>query len=1214
LAPALVHTAAVTEARFVKQGGTTLQVLTVTERGTVRLWEAATGRPLTPPLEHDGPVRYAGLVYGGLFTAGGTRVQVWDILAGRPASEPLKLERPLSRVVSPPPRSLYSREFLLISGKEVRRSDPLALRSQAKPSVHDQEVTGVWKTDQGGTLLTAAGNTARVWPVHGGTALTPPLVHPEPVVAGVVLSVPGRGGARLFVVTLTASKVWLWDGTSGKPLAPASAHGLDQPSVGFVTTHPQGPAGRHGLVVAGAGGVWRSELNQLHAALSVRLQRNGDLSGLDLAALLLFEKLGTRTTSFRLSPDGRLLATTGTDGCARLWDAATGKPLGKPLVHDGSPSYARFSAGGRRLLTAIAVSYSEMRVRVWDVATGKPLISSVRVSPGQPSAAPAAHFSSDGRRLLLGIAPSRPGRTADPEMQVWDLETGHRVTELHRRLYVLGTLSPDGRYRIAGAMGGVRVFDNDTGKPVTPVLLNHFTRPAVFSPDGRCVLTSDGKAARVWETATGNPLTPPLQDPTGVTTTGFTTDGLRIVTLGERWGRTWDLAPDPRPLEELLLLAQVLAGRRIDEAGSFVPLDGAEWRNAWEKLQDHPALDNLLLLGRGLVGRDFDEGGRFLPLDSARWSRADSGSWDMLPVHQRAADIALASQDWHTARVHLAAALTIDPAQPLLRYRHGLAAARLRRWVEALADFDRAAKQGVPAEMKGESWQFWAERASVLAELGRWPQAAADLERAASVPDAPQHLLTWRALLALKQGDGAGFRQASAAMAKRLGNKDDGGPLNNVAWACALGPGAGADVAALAERLGKVVARDPPNRNLRNTLGAILYRAGKFDAAVAELEESIALHQHGGSWEDWIFLALAEHHRGHADLAHEWLRRTAEGAPRTLGQLKGGPAWHQRAEAETLLREAQALLRTAPPPAAPPSLPGGRLVVAGLKPLTSVAVSADGKLALTGGFDHMPRLWVVENGKEVRSFAGHTHDVWSVALSPDGKYALSGSADRTVRLWNTADGRELHRFTTAGTVSCVRFSPDGRLAAATGWDRIVRLWEVPGGKKVREMAVPDLALDLAFTPDGKQFLLGTLSGTLLLCATDSGKIVRKFPGHTRWVHGVAVSADGKRGLSAGRDGTLRQWDIDSGKELLRCTGHAGPLHEAAFLPSGDKPDRLLSTGDDGTIRVWDAQTGKELYRCRGHSAGVRGRAVTADGRVVLGAGLDGALRRWEVPR
>ena len=64
-----------------------------------------------------------------------------------------------------------------------------------------------------------------------------------------------------------------------------------------------------------------------------------------------------------------------------------------------------------------------------------------------------------------------------------------------------------------------------------------------------------------------------------------------------------------------------------------------------------------------------------------------------------------------------------------------------------------------------------------------------------------------------------------------------------------------------------------------------------------------------------------------------------------------------------------------------------------------MALSADGRWALSGSSDNTLRLWEVSNGQCLRTFAGHMHCVNSVALSADGRWALSGSSDNTLRLW-----------------------------------------------------------------------------------------------------------------------------------------------------------------------------------------------------------------------
>jgi len=68
---------------------------------------------------------------------------------------------------------------------------------------------------------------------------------------------------------------------------------------------------------------------------------------------------------------------------------------------------------------------------------------------------------------------------------------------------------------------------------------------------------------------------------------------------------------------------------------------------------------------------------------------------------------------------------------------------------------------------------------------------------------------------------------------------------------------------------------------------------------------------------------------------------------------------------------------------------------------TGAALSADGKVLVSGnhGVDKTVLVWNVETGEQIKAFGGHTSGVQSVAMSPDGRWAVSGSHDNTVRLW-----------------------------------------------------------------------------------------------------------------------------------------------------------------------------------------------------------------------
>ena len=67
--------------------------------------------------------------------------------------------------------------------------------------------------------------------------------------------------------------------------------------------------------------------------------------------------------------------------------------------------------------------------------------------------------------------------------------------------------------------------------------------------------------------------------------------------------------------------------------------------------------------------------------------------------------------------------------------------------------------------------------------------------------------------------------------------------------------------------------------------------------------------------------------------------------------------------------------------------------------MRSVAVSADGRLALSGSDDHTVKVGRnPTSGQARRILAGHAYGVNSVAVSADGRLALA-SDDRRVKVW-----------------------------------------------------------------------------------------------------------------------------------------------------------------------------------------------------------------------
>jgi WD40 repeat protein/serine/threonine protein kinase len=295
------------------------------------------------------------------------------------------------------------------------------------------------------------------------------------------------------------------------------------------------------------------------------------------------------------SPDGKSMLTGSEDGTARLWDAVTGRPLQAPFQHDMPVLCVAFSPDGKELLTGVGSAYltnggldsGRGAAYLWDIASGKRLGAPLVHQGGVPAAA----FSPDGRVIVSG---NTDGNTAATVLQ-WDRATGkpkgvplrHRrgvehvaftsdgaviVTASHYAFGAflwdakgqrLGTplwhqealesiaLSPDGKAILTGGDDStIRLWQvsRSLSRPIDTnpdprteagpgprakerlpdYLLNHVL---AYSTDRKTVLVSDGeKIARLWDTHTGQPIGAPLRHPRPVRTVAFSPDGTRVVT------------------------------------------------------------------------------------------------------------------------------------------------------------------------------------------------------------------------------------------------------------------------------------------------------------------------------------------------------------------------------------------------------------------------------------------------------------------------------------------------------------------------------------------------------------------------------------------------------------------------------------------------------------------------------------------------------------
>jgi WD40 repeat protein/serine/threonine protein kinase len=563
-------------------------VVTASADGTARVWSAASGQPLTPPLQHELNVAQAAFSPDGHWVATVSEdktAKLWDASTGRQAAPPLRHEDGVDWAAFSPD----SRRLLTVAEDRAYLWDVFTGQALYPPrKLIGPARRGAFSPD-GRRVVVGSGDTVQIWDVAKGEVVpTVPMRHPT-IIWFIAFSPDGRR-----VVTVGGDAARLWDAATGAPLSPLlKHHGLANyaaftPDGRFLATTGGDTANLWDTAMIQPAVITVNQGQDIHhtafSADGLYLATHGFGSGRpnvwDLAtgqALPAVQKLDGAVDYCGFSRDGHWLLTAQADQTASVWELATGQRLFTLPRQGGRLRRVALSSDNRLAVTAC----DDKTVRVWELATGLPQGSILE----HDDIVAHAVFSPDCRRVLTVCA--------DWTAQVWDWTSGRRVGCVlkHGGPVLYAAFSPDGDYVLTASHDRTaRVWDAATGLPLTPPLSHHGqVYGADFSPDGRYVATaaSDG-TARVWEAATGLPLTLPLKHQVEVLAVRFSPDG-RLVLSVTRNGKVWrwdlGLTPDNRPTADLLALAQLLDGHRLDTAGGFVPVETATLQNLWQRLQ-----------------------------------------------------------------------------------------------------------------------------------------------------------------------------------------------------------------------------------------------------------------------------------------------------------------------------------------------------------------------------------------------------------------------------------------------------------------------------------------------------------------------------------------------------------------------------------------------------------------------------------------------------
>ncbi|WNZ26225.1 hypothetical protein HJG54_27665 [Leptolyngbya sp. NK1-12] len=278
---------------------------------------------------------------------------------------------------------------------------------------HQSGVTDLAYSRDGKFIVTAGGETARVWEVSSAHSVVE--INSKAPVLGTAFS-PNGASVAIANFSNQVKTAQIWQISGEQEVARAQKTTVIDYKAGFFRI-AYSPDGQYLATASGDGTahVWEvstgEQVTQMHHKKPVR--------------------------AVAYSPDGQYLATAGDDGTARVWEVKSGQSIA--VVNHKKPVTAvAFSPDGQFIATASR----DRTARIWNVSTNREVMK-------------LSH-----RKMVVAIAYSNNGQfiaTASGQTaQVWDAKSGQQVALMyHKRAVSAVAFSPDDQSLATASRDGI---------------------------------------------------------------------------------------------------------------------------------------------------------------------------------------------------------------------------------------------------------------------------------------------------------------------------------------------------------------------------------------------------------------------------------------------------------------------------------------------------------------------------------------------------------------------------------------------------------------------------------------------------------------------------------------------------------------------------------------------------------------------------------------
>ncbi|WP_286746737.1 hypothetical protein [Roseivirga sp. UBA1976] len=228
----------------------------------------------------------------------------------------------------------------------------------------------------------------------------------------------------------------------------------------------------------------------------------------------------------------------------------------------------------------------------------------------------------------------------------------------------------------------------------------------------------------------------------------------------------------------------------------------------------------------------------------------------------------------------------------------------------------------------------------------------------------------------------------------------------------------------------------------------------------------------------------------------------------------------------------------------------------------AASMDAKGQRWATASFDGVVRVWDVEEGKEIKTYEGHTSRVDGV-LYLNKANAVASVGDTTLRIRFLVNDRELVIPIGKGAFRVIANPTESQAFVSFSDGRVVVFntanWQIDYTLNT-EASINEMAI----SPDGNFLaLFGSKGAQLWNLPQKSMKY--HFTDHEQTGYGLDFSPDGRYLITGSYDQTFRLWDLTTGQCSLTFHGYQETVYSTRFLGSY----KLLVGSSQGQMYYYD---------------------------------------------